>query len=383
MARRHSSDGEAELRKAPRRHGILCRLSMGLWGLCGLWLWRPPSEASVEEWYSRTLYRWIEGAVAPWAATLPFSAALALFAAGMLGFPLLWVGNWCYRRRVKKSAHWRGLWWGLKWGILTAPAVFLWFLVFWGAGYARVPIEERLGLDTGIITEAEAADLRGQLLAVLQRDLPGDGGRDVARAVAAVSKALELTIEAWDGKAISLPRTVKATPHGLLLVNGTSGFCSPFTLEPHVDGALPDTAFVYTAAHELAHIAGICGEAEADCASYTAGLNAVDPYARYAVALRMYAALAGTLADEQRKAAFGRLPKTARQDLERAAQAAKHYRIDWFSRLSWRAYDRYLRSQGVKEGVRDYGRGMRLFASLWRKGLARFPGESGGPGAAS
>ena len=376
MARTQPSSGESEAQRAPRRRWVVLSLSAGLWGLCGLWLWRPPSQANVEALYSRTLYRWIEGLLMPLTASLPFSLALILIAAVLTGFPLLWLGNWLYLRRIKRRAHWRGLWWGIKWGILLAPVVMVWFLVVWGAGYARVPIEKRLELDEAGLTQEEAARLRGALLAVVERDLPGAEGRDVARALAAVSKALELTVEAWDGKPITLPATVKATPKGLLLVNGTSGFCSPLTLEPHVDGGLPDTAFVYTAAHELAHIAGICGEAEADCAGFVAGLAAEDPFARYAVALRMYADLAGTLPSGERKAAFARLPQAAQDDLGRAAEAAKKYRIDWFSRLSWRAYDRYLRSQGVVEGVRDYDRGMRLFASLWRQGLARVPDGS-------
>ena len=62
-----------------------------------------------------------------------------------------------------------------------------------------------------------------------------------------------------------------------------------------------------------------------------------------------------------------------REDLKKANEAAKRYRIDWFGKLSWRAYNHYLKSRGVKEGVKDYARGISLFTFLCRKGLAEVP----------
>jgi len=210
---------------------------------------------------------------------------------------------------------------------------------------------------------------------VIKNDAPSPGARNVARALAAISEAMAEIIESWDGTPVRLPHGVKATPKGLLLVNGTSGMCMPLTLEPNVDGALPDTAFVWTGAHELGHIAGLCGEAEATLIGYAAGLRAKDPYARYAVALNLYTDLCDQLAPDARKAALDLLPEVARDDLRAAREAYDRYRIDWFRRISWRLYNTYLQSQGIEEGGKDYSRGVALFTFAWRKGLIEFPKE--------
>ena len=343
-----------------------------LWGLFLLWSWMPPAASAVERFYSLGLYRHIVGAVAPLTAQLPFSLALVLLGGGIVLFPCLWAANWIYAKTQGRS-HISGLLWGFKWGLATAPVLLTWFLVFWGAGYQRMPAESRLELDTSRIKDAEADELRALCLSVIKNDAPSTQDRDVDRALASVSETMAAVIEEWDGRPVWLPRRVKATPKGMLLANGTSGVCSPITLEPHVDGALPDTAFVSVGAHELAHIAGICSEAEANLVSYAAGLRASDPYARYAVALGLYRAFAGRLQREEQKEAFKLLPQAAQDDLNRAAEISKHYRIRIFERLSWRAYNQYLKSRGVEDGVKNYARGVSLFTYLWRKGGAAFP----------
>jgi hypothetical protein len=57
------------------------------------------------------------------------------------------------------------------------------------------------------------------------------------------------------------------------------------------------------------------------------------------------------------------------QDVIQADEAYRAYRIPWFSRISRHAYDRYLRSQGVREGMQNYSQGITLLGEAWRKGL--------------
>jgi len=236
-------------------------------------------------------------------------------------------------------------------------------------GYQRPTIESRLQLDTSELSEREVDHLHKEMLAMVLRDIPqSPEDRNVARAIDAISRSMESIILLWDQRSIRLPRRVKATLPGLLLANGTSGVCIPFTLEAHVDGGLPDTAFVAVAAHELGHIAGLCDEGETTLAGYAAGLRAEDPYARYAVALDIYKDISSRLGRESYEAAIQALPETARIDLDRAREAGRKYRIDWLQRWSWRAYNHYLKSQGVKEGVKSYGRGVQLLTYAWRAG---------------
>lgn len=373
MTEQNNQASAAAKRPDLRKHIAFWALVALLWVGAAWWFLFPPSQQTVERLFTRGWYRWMVGFLAPITQLAPFSIALMLLIALLIGFPVLWAGTWVYLRRVRGRSHWAGLFWGPKCAVAATPILMLWFVVFWGAGYQRLPVEKRLNLDTAKITAEEAAQLRASLLDVVKRDMPSPEGRDVRRAVAAISKAMGETVAGWDGRAITLPRRVKATPKGFLLFNSTSGMCSPFTLEAQVDGGLPDTAFVFVSAHELGHIAGFCKEDEATMIGYVAGLRADDAYARYACALDAYVDLAAQLPTDEWKAARNLLPEAARDDLKKAAEAHEKYRIRWFSRISWRVYNKYLQAQGIKEGTKNYSRGITLFTYAWRKGLVNLP----------
>lgn len=382
MAKQKSGDGVSARPKKTPIFYLFWFAVLALWGVFLAWSWFPPRPGIVEEFYSRGVYRAVLTLLTTFTIHTSQSVAVWLAACGIPAFFLVWILRWAYLRRTGKGSHWRGLFWGVKWAFVLTPVVLVWFLLFWGAGYQRTPIEQRLGLDTAKITEAEAGQMRGQLLAVIQNNVQPADQRDVPRAIAAIAQAMTAIVTEWDGIPIVMPKAVKATPKGLLMINGTSGMCSPLTLEPQVDGALPDAAFVSVAAHELSHIAGICGEADASFLGYAAGLKAEDPLARYAVALGMYRSLAAQLPGEQRKAAFQALPPIALEDMRKEHDAHQKYQIHWFEKLSWSMYNKYLTSRGVSEGVRDYGRGITLFAAAWRKGMTTIPAPVAEPAAA-
>lgn len=349
-------------------------MALLLWAFSIGWFLMPPAGDFVDRFYSRGLYRWMTALIVPITSRAPFSLALTLLIGGVLLFLALWALNWAVRRGIWGMPHWRGLIWGPKWAFLIAPFLLTWFIVFWGAGYQRLTPEQRLKLDTSAITPEESEQLRGMLLEVMQHNLPADAAsRDAGRALASAAAAMRDIFREWDGATPAIPSRVKATPKGLLLFNSTSGICAPFTLEAHVDGALPDTWFVSTGAHELAHIAGMCREEEAEFIGYAAGLRASDPFARYAAALNLYLDIARQLPSQQYREAVEKLPETAREDIKRMREISQRYRVDWFSKISWRVYDSYLKSQGIAEGVKNYQRGVALFVYAWRQGLVNVP----------
>jgi hypothetical protein len=348
------------------------RLACGvfLWAVLAWWFLFPPPSSFVEYWFSRRWYRWMIDCAAPISQSIPFPVALVLCVAGFAVFLAAWTVNWVRIRRLQNRSHLAGFAWGIRGAFLLIPALVVWFLAFWGAGYRRLPVEERLHLDTAPISDREAAGLQDLLLETVKRNLIPAQSRDAGRAIRSIALAMTGITGIWDGREIRLPTRVKAVPRGLLLVNGTSGVCAPFTLEALVDKGLPDTAFVYSAAHELGHLAGFCPEADASFAGYIAGLKADDAYARYSCALNAYMDLIARLQGDDFKRAFESLPEPARQDVKKADEAYWAYRIPWLNRISWQAYDRYLRAQGVREGVQSYSRGITLLGEAWRKGFA-------------
>jgi len=329
-----------------------------LWAICAWWFLFTPAPAVVEYCFSQKWYRWVLALMTPATQTVSFPIVFVLLFAGLAALLLSWIRNGAFL-------------WGIRRLFMVLPVIVVWFIAFWGAGYRRVPVEERLHLDASAISANEIAGVRALLLDEVKRDLPLPGEREVSRAIGSIAASMERIVASWDGRPIVLPCRVKWMPKGFLLSNGTSGMCAPFTLEALVDKGLPDTALVYSAAHELGHIAGFCPEDEASFIGWVAGLQAEDKFARYASALSAYSDLMDQLRSDEFKKAFAALPESAKEDLRKADEAYRKYRIAWFSRISWRAYNRYLQSQGVHEGVQNYSHGITLLVYASRKGMAK------------
>lgn len=332
------------------------------------------SPVAVEVLFTRGVYpEWVR-TVAYAFSLLPFSVAtVALF----LLPPVLvcvWVVQW-RRKRQRGEGRWPGLTAGLSTVFWSGGVLLCIFYGFWGFGYGRLTVEKRLNLDMRAPPAEEAEQVLDRVYRVLVDNLPTAQERDVERALQAIASEMEKVVEEWEGLEISLPRRVKRTLPGFLLSGGTAGICVPFTLEPHIDGALPAVAQVYVGAHELGHLAGYCVEAEASLIGYVAGLRAGDRFARYSVALDLYRDLASIFGAKERERFMARLPEEARADLKAVQESYRRYQIRKYAKLSAKVYDRYLKAQGIAEGRLNYGRSVNLFLAVYRKGLVRWDAD--------
>jgi len=244
------------------------------------------------------------------------------------------------------------------------------FEASWGLHAARPSVESRLGLRPtshppgspgppgSPATSGELAELAQvalKLAEIVRRDAPVEGV-DAPAAHAAVVRSL-----ATFAPGVRLPVAPKVVPAGVLGPLGVAGVVSPWTLEAHVDGALPPWAQVATGAHEAAHLAGYESEAGAELVGLLAGIRADHPHARYASALRGWASLPAST----RRATV--LPPRAYADLG-ALQAAVATRWDAPARLLWSAYERWLLVRGQRDGLAGYAAGPRLLASAAEAG---------------
>jgi hypothetical protein len=277
----------------------------------------------------------------------------------------------------RRGVAWRSIAWTAA--RCTVALVVLghgWFLTTFGVGYRRAPIETRLGLVGGDAVSREDLDATlDDMLTIIEKDLENPEHRDEAAALLAIGESMAEMVEAWDGKRPPLPHNVKRLPGGLLIVFGAYGINSPLLMEPHTDGALPSHAVVSTGAHELAHVAGFSGEADATLAGLLAGLRADHPYARYASALSAFANLTAELSREEQRARVEMLPAEALNDLRAEAEVYKRYTREMTHTVFQPVYHSYLVTQGVSEGIEDYSRGARLFVNAWHAGLAETPSK--------
>jgi hypothetical protein len=327
----------------------------------------------VEAAYSRGIFPWLQSVVVSVTGWVPWPLTFTVLALLPIAWPILGWLRWRRGRRLQIGRLRL-----LVAGSMRVLRVLLYtgaaFLLMWGAGYRRLPIEERWQLRTREVQDEHVYDVSCRLLAILHRDAPADGvALDEARAYAAIAAQERQIVAELEGWTPLLPAHIKHPPAGVLLAMGVYGVCYPFTLEANVDPALPVPFRVAISGHELAHVLGYCGEADANLVSFVAGLRSDDALARYCTALSMmrYALLGGDVV--QQAALRKSLPKRAQDDFVALAKANGVYRITAAARLQSSLNDAYLKSQGVALGTADYERGFRLFVAAFRQGMLTLP----------
>jgi Protein of unknown function (DUF3810) len=318
----------------------------------------PLPSSLMERLYTRGLYRFIAAVVVPITAWFPFSLSLA----ALLVLPFgLTFALWRWKRN-KTRFTWRAA----ARGLLVLVAGYGAFQLIWGFNYRREPVETLLELPAARVTPPDLERLARGLLDIVQKN--ADAPRDRDAAFRSLQDALRTTVATTTGQVPTLPMGVKSPPAGWLLGIRTSGVISPLTLEAHVDAGLPEPFFLAVAAHELAHLTGFAGEADTDLIAAVSGLNATDPYARYAVALNSFSSVYAELPVTTRASLDRLIPTRARADYRAYSAALKRYELpDAITRLTQGAYNGYLQSQGVSAGIRDYSRVVTLLAKWWRK----------------
>ena len=320
----------------------------------GAWLVVPVPNQLLEDVYSRKIFPALSSVIVRVFDLVPFSVA----GISLLVVPILLV---FLLVRVWRSRPSRlGLLWRLPLGLLAFYGLFV---LIWGASYRRLPIEEILKLSSTSVTTQQIEDMASGLVAVMQKTANAARNRD--RAFVSLRASLMQHVERINGVKPVLPVQVKSLPAGWLLLFETSGVISPLTLEAHVDAALPEPFFLATAAHELAHTAGFAGEADTDLLASLAGLSASDAYARYATAITYYARVSNDLTDVTRKRLTAKLPARALEDFKALHEVYAAHQNPFAAQVSRSVYNRYLESQGVSAGIRDYSRITRLLAAAW------------------
>jgi hypothetical protein len=329
--------------------------------MAGILVWRlaNPNSQWLEQNYSLGLYQSIARSVVPVTNSVPFSISAVL----LVTLPVIWIVWTVQRFRRRQFLKW------LRRTLLFTLLIYSSFVITWGANYGRESIERQLGLDTATFAENDLQRLVDTLTNTLQENVTAE--RNVRAAQASLRGSLIETVETITGTPPTLPAWVKSLPSGSLILGGNaSGVISPFTLEPHLDGALSEPYALAVGTHELAHIAGYAGEADTDFVAALAGLNADDPYARYAVALKLWNDAVAQLPEDKRGAAFAALPEKARDDLQQMYEPFRRYRLpQWMQNLQTGLYNQYLTSQGVEEGIKDYSRTTTLLLAAQRQGF--------------
>ena len=330
--------------------GLLTLLLAGL-------LWFAQSSHRVEHLYSRLLYPHITAVLTRVFGPIPFSLT------EWSGYALILAFYCSIALALLKKLAWRSL---LLFWLNTGLVLTIWFYLAWGLNYFRRPLHEILQLD---MKAAAEADFRRVLMRLIQEAntwyVPVTD-EDVNNLDAVIERAYE-ALEA--SGILSLPHGMRA-PKALLLnvwlnKTTTSGFFSPFFHEVHINTDMPAFEWPFVLAHEKAHQMGFARESEASFIAFLACIRSSDRRVRYSVALAMvrrFLARARFLFQdvaEIRKA----LHPPVLHDIT-VSRAFWQQHSGRLSKLSYKAYDVYLKSNRIREGIKNYG-GVVDYVLVW------------------
>jgi hypothetical protein len=323
---------------------------------------RPPG--LIERVYAGALYPPIQDALTLTSNVLPIAVVdIVLLIA--IGLVLWW---WLAAVSAWRRREWRPTVRAVLSTASVAAAAYLWFLAAWGLNYARPPIDARLGLPAAPPTADEVVALLEAAIDGANADYEaahaeiaalGDGDEDLAR-------ALHL-VEARHGRPRpSRPGRPKATLLGAYFrIAGVDGLTDPLALETLLNPDLTRAERPFVLAHEWAHLSGYADEADANFVAWRTTTESQRVSHRYSGSLFLVGECARQAPRDRGRAALARLAAGPRADLAAIAKRASQ-RIAVVERVGWRVYDRYLRAQGVDEGVRSYSRVVNLIVRARR-----------------
>ncbi len=325
---------------------------------------------ATDQFYSRTFFPVIRNGIDLSLGKLPFPTAY-LFAVLVLG--LSWgsfhrffrLVGWRKRARYAFQASANGL-----------GALVFFFLFLWGFNYQRTPIFQQLNLQPKPL---DAQQLTAELdltlqLASLDRGRITQDTTALTEAMAyspledLVRITMQANLEVLGLNFTGRPRTKEFPPEGLMRRMGILGIYFPFTGESYLDPSLHALEKPFTIAHEMAHSYGVTDEGEAHFIAWVICTRSEEPILRYAAHLLL---LRYQLRDYYGMDPDGalcwmeNLPRGIIQDLISIRDSAEAYPPIWLA-LSRKSNDLFLKSQGVKAGIKSYQQ-LPMLAAAWRQ----------------
>lgn len=326
----------------------------------------------IERYYSRGLFlgiRWVIDYLVAW---LPVPL-IYLFLAGLLLWALRAARRWWRSERPLPERLLSG---ALSFSAFVGGAVFF-FLLLWGFNYGRPGIEQQLSLEVQPLSLPqlrEELDQATQRLLVSRRRVPGADSTALTAAAfpPQLERRLREDLEQWlSDQGFPVTGRVRARrlwPRGIFLHFSSSGLYFPWTGEGHVDAGVHALQQPYVMTHELAHGYGFGDEGTCNFLAYLSCIRSSDPFIAYTGHLNYWRTLAANYLryePEAYRALRIALPPGVRADLNAINATLEQY-PDIMPRLRYYAYDTYLKTQGIEEGMLNYNRVIML-VSAWRR----------------
>jgi hypothetical protein len=315
----------------------------------------------VEDYYSNGLYPVLAFIVSYLSSQFSFSISAVLFWTLLLfGIPII-----IYRVRTVRMPISRVI---LNL-IITFSVLYVWFYLFWGINYFRVPLKTKLQLEN-VQLQMDAFD------STFVRLIRVGNSLNLAYSVkniAEINQNIEESYEKVLGELgiPNVPGTDKIKPFlGNWLLNKTitSGWFSPFFHEVHYNSDLLIFELPFVLAHEKAHRLGYTNEAEANFLAFLVCANASDPLCQYSGYFSVLGHFLLKVRNNDEKWSYfsDKFSDGVRLDMEAVREKWLSQR-GFLSEVSRKGYNLYLKANQIEKGILNYSQVVDLVVKYYGK----------------
>ncbi|HEY6507774.1 MAG TPA: DUF3810 family protein [Vicinamibacterales bacterium] len=336
--------------------------AVALAAVAGVVALAPVPATAIDRWYSGWFFPTVQPVVTAALNVVP----LAIFDAVLVASVMYVVWLLTMVARARPGTRVRRLGQSAVSALALCAVVYLWFAVLWGLNYRRTPLEARFVRTTAQAQSTAVTSLGTRAVArvnALHTRAHAEGWTQEEWQDAGLRSAFADTLQAiGHGPAVEPGRLKQSVIGPYFRWTGVDGMVSPFTLEVLANPDLLPFERPFIAAHEWSHLAGYADEAEASFVGWVTCVRA-GIAAQYSGWLFLLWQVRGEVPAAERQAIDMALDAGPRADMAAVVARLRRGASPQLRRVSWAAYDQYLKANRVDEGVRSYSRVLELLAT--------------------
>lgn len=304
----------------------------------------------LADFYAAYCYPLISGGLSLFASVVPFSLEEIVVLGFAAAFIIVLV------RAIRRKTGF------LRWLGKTAR-IAMWLVVWlnlgWACNYFRTPLYERMGIQKASYDEktfSRFLDDYTEALNGTAGHLPAWDKNDLE---ADIKDFYTTQVSDFGYSKFRRWQHAKAPLiNPLYSAVGVLGFMGPFFCESQLNKELLDEQYPFTLAHELAHLAGVTSEAEANYWAYVYCRQSGAPEIRYSGHLSLLpyvsASAKANLPEERYAAWRASLASKVLEDYNYSHEYWNERRVGIIDKVQQWMMDRFLKSNGVSQGAGDY-----------------------------
>ena len=335
-----------------------CRQALLLLSIAFITLCR--YQPGIAEWYARTVYPALSGALSAFSSLFPFPL-MELLVVSLL----LWLILYPVWKR-KKSIPWRKI---LLREMEMLAWIYVWFYWGWGLNYFRYNIYTRLQTPPVPYEEQHfkefLKDYTEKLNSTYQSDTEIDSER-LKEYVQTFYANLPSTYGLSQPKEWQEPKNFIFT--SLYNKVGVLGSMDPFFAEAQLNDDLPEVQYPFTYAHEFSHLLGVSNEAEANYWAYRTCTESSSTALQYCGYFGLFPYVLSNASYLLSKEDFQAWIETIRPEVKEQYNQKNAYWQEKYSPLIGSiqdfTYNLFLKGNKIASGKKNYAEVIGLLLSL-------------------